>query len=107
MSNRFNAVGYSEKHLDDKGRFHFGYANIRDVSLGITEQEFSKGVRVVHYDMPSQIMLKDELDTTYYEVLDHDTWQILMDGDGSDIANDNYVSTKVRRDPWDPIREIY
>ena len=106
MANRFNAVGYSEKHLDDKGHFHFGFAHIRPCDQGITDQEFQRGVRVIHYDMPSRVLLANELDVTYYEVLGNDEWSILMEGDGSDIANDHY-EYPTKADKWDPIREIY
>ena len=106
MANRFNAVGYSEKHLDDGGHFHFGFAHIRPCDQGINDQEFANGVRVIEYDMPSRVLLANQLTDNYYEVLGNDEWAILMEGDGSDVANDHYKYPR-KDDKWAPVREIY
>jgi hypothetical protein len=105
MANRFNAVGYSEKHLDADGRFMFGFAHIRPADRGINDVEFKKGARTIQYDMPSMVLLKNQLNDQYYEVLDDTEWSILVNGDDTDTVDRFKYPTKA--DKWTPIREIY
>jgi hypothetical protein len=105
MANRFNAVGYSEKHLDDEGRFHFGFAHIRPADQGVTDVEFNKGVRVIEYDYPSRVLLVGYLEGNWYEVLNNDEWNILIKGDDTDSVDCFKYPTKA--DKWDAQRPIY
>lgn len=107
MANRFNAVGWSEKHLDDAGGFMFGFAHIRPADQGITDEEFQRGARVIQYDVPSKVLLAEQLYNQYYEVLGDDEWQLLIQG--NDISNrpDRFKSTRVIADKWDTRPEIY
>lgn len=107
MANRFNAVGWSEKHLDDAGGFMFGFAHIRSADQGITDEEFQRGARVIQYDMPSKILLEEQLYNQYYEVLGDDEWQALIQGDDTNNRPDRFKSTRVIPDKWDTRPEIY
>ena len=107
MANRFNAVGWSEKHLDDAGGLLIGYAHIRPADQGITDLEFDHNVRTLEYDYPKQSSLVAFLERNDYEVLGDDEWQLLIQGDDTNNRPDRFKSTRVISDKWDTRPEIY
>ena len=102
---RFSAIGFSKKHLDEDGRFHFGYAVVRDASHGLTEQEFEQHIRVLHYDLPTKLAVEKLLHEEYYKVLCQDAWQELIT-DKRDVPN-NIFKHATKADKWDARREVY
>ena len=74
------------------GIFVDDVSTVRSADEGLTDQEWSMGVRIFGCDYASKLTITDRLLDKGYEVLTKDAWNAFINGDET-VLVDKYIST--------------